>query len=53
LILALAEATIWCWLPVAAVQWFLVFLGLTMVGFGLAFFALFRQDRQFPDFAST
>jgi hypothetical protein len=23
-----------------------------MVGFGLAFFALFRQDREFPDFAN-
>lgn len=39
-------------LRVVAVQWFLAFLGLTMVGFGLAFYALFRQDRQFPDFAN-
>jgi hypothetical protein len=23
-----------------------------MVGFGLAFYALFRQDRSFPDFAN-
>lgn len=37
---------------VSALQWFLAFLTLTMVGFGLAFFALFRQDRQFPDFAN-
>jgi len=36
----------------SALQWFLAFLTLTMVGFGLAFFALFRQDRQFPDFAN-
>lgn len=35
-----------------AVQWFLAFLTLTMIGFGLAFYALFRQDRQFPDFAN-
>lgn len=33
-------------------QWFLAFLGLTMIGFGLAFYALFRQDRSFPDFAN-
>lgn len=38
-----------CRLPL---QWFLAFLGLTMIGFGLAFYALFRQDRSFPDFAN-
>ena len=27
----------------AGVQWFLAFFGLTLVGFGLAFYALFRQ----------
>eukprot|EP00879_Flechtneria_rotunda_P030709 GHRR01033380.1.p1 GENE.GHRR01033380.1~~GHRR01033380.1.p1 ORF type:complete len:313 (+),score=66.53 GHRR01033380.1:359-1297(+) len=32
-------------------KWFLLFLTLTMVGFGLAFYALFRQDRdRFMDF---
>lgn len=33
-------------------QWFLALLGLTMVGFALSFYALFRQDRSFPDFAN-
>ena len=30
-------------------KWFLLFLLLTMVGFGMAFYALYRQDRtDFP-----
>jgi hypothetical protein len=27
-------------------KWFLAFLGLTMLGFGFAFFSLYRQDRE-------
>jgi hypothetical protein len=35
-------------------KWFLLFLTLTMVGFGLAFYALFRQDREtFMDFKNV
>jgi hypothetical protein len=35
-------------------QWFLLFLMLTMVGFSLAFYALYRQDRdQFQDFTNV
>ena len=34
-------------------RWFLVFLMITLLGFGFAFFALYRQDRdRFPDFAN-
>jgi hypothetical protein len=34
-------------------KWFLFFLALTMLGFGLAFYALFRQDRdRFADFTN-
>ena len=32
-------------LVVRDLKWFLAFIGLTMVGFGLAFHALYRQDR--------
>ncbi|WIA09485.1 hypothetical protein OEZ85_008886 [Tetradesmus obliquus] len=35
-------------------KWFLVFLTLTMLGFALAFYSLYRQDReQFVDFANV
>ncbi|KAI8473618.1 MAG: hypothetical protein J3K34DRAFT_518899 [Monoraphidium minutum] len=34
-------------------KWFLLFLLMTMVGFGMAFYALYRQDRDdFQDFAN-
>jgi len=35
------------------IKWFLLFLTLTMIGFGLAFYSLFRQDRdRFMDFTN-
>jgi hypothetical protein len=43
-----------CRLPVVEdIKWFLLFLTLTMIGFGLAFYSLFRQDRdRFMDFTN-
>ncbi len=35
-------------------KWFLAFLSLTMIGFGLAFYALYRHDMDnFPDFQNV
>jgi uncharacterized membrane protein len=37
---------------VGDMQWFLAFMALTCLGFAFAFFSLFRQDRDSPDFTN-
>lgn len=37
---------------VADLRWFLIFLALTMAGFGMAFYCLYRHDRSFAEFSN-